>query len=120
MKRLVGQQAEIRQQAEKLSLQLRARGLPSGDLEESVAGMKRLESLAASGRGGEIKRVFDATVLTLRDSQASVAEATGVRRERGGLSNAEATDLWDGLRDDIPAGYEEIVSAYYKRLAEGK
>jgi hypothetical protein len=120
MKRLAGKQAEIRQQAEKLSLQLRARHLPSGDLEESVASMKRFEELARTGRGGEIKRVFDAATTTLRDAQASVAEASGVRREHGGLSNVEAAELWSGLRDDIPAGYEEIVAAYYKRLAEGK
>lgn len=120
LKRLAGQQAAIRQQAEKLSLSLRSHSLPSGDLENAVAQMQRFEDLASNGQGGEIKRVFETTTATLRDAQTTVAAATGVRREHGGLSNAEATELWGGLRDGIPVGYEEIVSAYYKRLAEGK
>jgi len=35
------------------------------------------------------------------------------------MSRQEAAALWTGLQDDIPAGYEDLVAAYYRRLAEG-
>ena len=43
MKRLAGRQTEIRQQAERLNLHLRAHGVPSGDLDAAIANMRELE-----------------------------------------------------------------------------
>ena len=119
MKRLAGKQAEIRQQAERLSLHLRARGLPSGDLGASVAHMRGLEEAALRGDGAVIRQTFDAAVDRVRDARAAVGAAERVRRETAGLSRREAGELWSGLRDDIPPGYEAVVGAYYRRVTGG-
>ena len=119
MQRLAGKQSEIRQAAEKLSLGLRNKGLPSGDLEESILRMHEVETLARAGRGGEIRRAFTEAEGSLREARDLLREDTVVRQERGGLSRQEAATLWTGLQDDIPAGYEDLVSAYYRRLSEG-
>ncbi len=118
LQRLAGRQSEIRQAAERLNLHLRACGAPSGDLDAALAGMREFEALAAAGRGGEIRRAFDATLASMRSLRRAVAAEAATRRERGALPRAEAEELWSGLRDDMPPGYEEIVAAYYRRLAE--
>lgn len=118
MKRLAGKQAEIRQQAERLSLHLRARGLPSGDLGSSVTHMHELEEAALRGDGAVIRQAFDATLARVRDARTAVGVAERVRREAAGLSRREADELWSGLRDDIPPGYEAVVGAYYRRVTE--
>lgn len=118
MKRLAGKQAEIRQQAEQVALHLRARGLPSGDIGASVAHMRDLEAAAHQGDGAIIRQAFDAAVSRVREARTAVGTAERVRRESAGLTRREAGDLWSGLRDDIPAGYEAVVGAYYRRLTE--
>mgnify|MGYP001023600327 CR=1 FL=1 len=55
----------------------------------------------------------------LRDARAAVGAAERVRRETAGLSRREAGELWSGLRDDIPPGYEAVVGAYYRRVTGG-
>lgn len=117
MKRLAGRQTEIRQNAERLNLHLRAHGVPSGDLDAAIANMRELERHAAEGRGAEIRRAFDATLESMRGARAAVAAEAATRRERGALPRETAEALWSGLRADMPPGYEEIVAAYYRRLA---
>lgn len=119
MQRLAGKQAEIRQAAEKLSLGLRRHALPSGNIEEAVRQMRRVETLAKAGNGAGIRRAFSEAVGAMREQRDVLREATEVRREHGGLSRQEAEALWSGLQDDVPAGYEDLVAAYYKRMAEG-
>ena len=119
MQRLAGKQSEIRQAAEKLSLGLRNKGLPSGDLEEAVLRMREVETLARAGRGGEIRRAFAEAEGSLREARDLLREDAVVHQERGGLSRKESDALWTGLQDDVPAGYEDLVSAYYRRLSEG-
>jgi hypothetical protein len=117
MKRLAGRQTEIRQQAERLNLHLRAHGVPSGDLDAAIANMRELERHAIEGRGAEIRRAFDATLESMRSTRATIAAEAATRRERGALPRDKAEALWSGLRADVPPGYEEIVAAYYRRLA---
>ncbi len=118
MQRLAGRQTEIRQNAERLNLHLRAHGVPSGDLDAAIANMRDFERQAQAGKGAEIRRAFDATLDAMRGASATVAAEAASRRERGALPQQEAEALWSGLRADVPLGYEEIVAAYYRRLAE--
>ncbi len=115
--RLAGRQTEIRQNAERLNLHLRAHGAPSGDLDAAIANMRDFERHAADGRGAEIRRAFDATLESMRGARASMAAEAATRRERGALPREAAEALWSGLSADMPSGYEEIVAAYYRRLA---
>jgi len=74
MQRLAGKQSEIRQTAEKLSLGLRNRGLPSGDLEAAILRMREVETLARAGRGGEIRRAFTEAEGSLRGARDTLRE----------------------------------------------
>ncbi len=118
MQRLAGQQTEIRQDAERLSLHLRAYGLPSGDVEAAVSRMREVESLARAGSGAGIRRSFNAAIDTLREARGAISREAVTRRERGALPRQTAEALWAGLQDAMPPGYEELVAAYFRRLAE--
>lgn len=120
MQRLAGQQTEIRQSAEQLSLQLKRYRLPTGDIDTAIGAMKAFEQQAQQARGGELRQSFDTAVGALRDARATVARETGLNRERAAMPHEEAAALWQGLRDGIPKGYEEMVSAYFRRLAEAR
>lgn len=118
MRRLAGRQAEIRQAAEKLTLTLRGQALPSGDLEQSVARMREVEALARAGKGAEVRSAFGEAVGSLRGARDALRGAIAVQGERVGLPRREAADLWTGLQDAVPAGYEDLVADYYRRLVE--
>ncbi|MGI6495780.1 MAG: hypothetical protein ACOX5G_06790 [Kiritimatiellia bacterium] len=118
LERLAGRQMEIRQAAERLSLHLRAYGMPSGDVEQAVRRMREVETLARAGEGGAIRRSFDEAVDSLREARGSIAAAAAARRERGALPRKEAAELWSTLQDDVPPGYEELLPAYFRRLAD--
>jgi hypothetical protein len=118
LQRLAGNQTAIRQDAERLSLHLRAYGVPTGDLDGAVRRMRDVEALANAGEGGRIRRAYDAALDGLREAREAVELEAATRRERGALPRQEAEALWAGLRDELPAGYEEIAAAYFRRLAE--
>ena len=119
MQRLAGKQSAIRQTAEKLSLGLRNQGAPSGVLDEAILRMREVETLARRGRGGEIRRAYTEAAGALREARDGLRQEPVVRQERGGLSRQEAAALWTGLQEGVPVGYEDLVAAYYRRLAEG-
>lgn len=118
MQRLAGKQMEIRQAAEKLSLQLRRYALPSGNLEDAVAHMRDIEKLAQANQSDGVRRAFHQAVDSMREARDTLRQETVVQHEQSGFSREESAALWTGLHDDIPVGYEDLVSAYYRRLAE--
>ena len=120
MARLSGEQGKIRQQAETLSLKLRAYHLPTGDLETSVAAMKQFEKAASTGDGLRVRRMYSRIMDSLEDAQASVRSEAGLHREYSKLPERVREEIMTGLQDATPAGYEEMVAEYFRALAEGR
>jgi hypothetical protein len=118
MARLSGQQAKIRQEAETLSLKLRAYHLPTGDLETSVDQMKQLESAATRGYGPGVRQAYSRVVDSLEDAKSVIRVQTGLRREENKLPPNMRDEIVTGLHDGVPAGYEQMTGEYFKRLAE--
>jgi hypothetical protein len=118
MARLEGKQAEIRQNAERLSLHLRAWQAPTGDIDTAVAAMRKVEALARTGRGGGIRQAYHETLDAMRQARTAVAGEAAVRRERAPMGRSESEELWSALREQLPPGYEEMAAAYFRRLAE--
>lgn len=118
MARLADQQTQIRQDAEALTLRLRAYNLPSGDLESAIGAMKRVEKAARSADGLGLRTAYSLAVDALHDARKTVHFQTGLHRERSKLSAWEREQILVGLRDASPRGYEEMVAAYFRLLAE--
>ncbi len=119
MARLAGQQAQIRQGAEALSLKLRRYKLPSGDLEVSVQAMKRFEEAAKRVDGLGVRRAYSRAVDALAESRRAVRAQAGLYRERLRLPEAIRSEIMAGLRDGTPRGYEDMAAEYFRRVAEG-
>lgn len=117
MARLAGQQAQIRQQAEVLALRLRQHRLPTGDLENAIVAMRRLEDDALRGHGIGVRRAFSHAVDALGESRRAVRGSSGLHREVSGLPEWQREDILTGLREGTPSGYETVTAAYFRALA---
>lgn len=117
MARLAGKQAEIRQEAERLQLHLRAWKAPGGDLDMAVEAMRKVESAARDGQGAVLRQAFDETLNAMRQARTALQAEAQVRREQAPLARQQGEALWATLRDQLPAGYEEMAAAYFRRLA---
>ena len=118
--RLAEQQAQIRQQAESLALQLRRYHLSSGELESSANAMNRLEQSARKNDGLGVRRAFSQAVNSLGAAKGAVQSQIAVRREQDKLPPSAREQMRVGVQDGVPKGYEEMVAQYYRALAEGK
>ena len=117
--RLADQQAKIRQQAEALALKLRQYKLPTGDLEASVQAMKHVESSLQKHDGLGVRRAFSRAVDALQEARQTVKAESSLTRERTKLPAWMRDEITTGWQDGAPRGYEEMVSEYFKALAEG-
>lgn len=120
MPRLAEQQATIRQKAEALALKLRAYHVPTGDLEASIAAMKRFEDAAKKNDGFGVRQSFSRIVDALADAKDSAKQESGLHRERTKLPEWMRDEISTGLQDGVPKGYEEMISEYFRALAENK
>lgn len=119
MARLAGRQARIRQSAEAVALKLRAYHLPSGDLDGAVGAMKRFESAAVRGDGLAVRQAYHHIVDALEEARRVVRAEFGLHRERSRLPDWTRQQIMTGLREGTPRGYEEMIAAYFRALAEG-
>lgn len=118
MARLSGRQSMIRQQAEALSLKLRAYNLPTGDLESSIRNMKEFEMAAKKGDGLRLRRAYSRIVDHLRQSRKAVEGNGSIHREQSKLPDRYRKQIMKGLKDGVPKGYEKMIREYFKVLAE--
>jgi hypothetical protein len=116
--RLADKQAKLRQQAEALALKLRAYKLPTGDLESAIAAMKQVEDAARKVDGAKLRQSYNRVLDTLGDARGAVRSETGLLREQTKLPSWMRDEISAGLQDGTPKGYEEMIAAYFRALAE--
>ncbi|HYE07250.1 MAG TPA: hypothetical protein VEL07_17180 [Planctomycetota bacterium] len=118
MKRLAGQQAQLRSQGEKVALALRQRRMTDGALESAVSAMREVEAAAERGDGGAIRQRYAEAVDALRAARDDIGDgAATLRHERIDLERSARADQLQQSRDAVPAGYEEMVGRYFTALA---
>ena len=120
MARLAGQQRTIRQKAERLNARLKAYRMPTGDLQRAIRQMKRFEKTANRGYGPNIRRSFRNIVHSMRNARKSLQIEAKLRRERIKLPSHMRKQIMTGIQDGIPKGYEEMITRYFRALAEEK
>jgi hypothetical protein len=120
LQRLAGRQTQIRQQAETLALKLRRYKLPSGDLEDAIAAMKRVEESAQAADGLGVRRAYNRAVDALEDSRKAVRAETGLHTEHSRIPKATWNEVMSGFGDGVPRGYEEMVTEYFRQMAMGE
>ncbi|MEK7271132.1 MAG: hypothetical protein AAB215_09365 [Planctomycetota bacterium] len=117
--KLAAKQAEIRQKAERMSRTLNAYRLPSGDMDVAARRMAETEQALKSGRVGSVRQSVHDAVESLRASKASLSASADWAKEKGAVLSPEVRrEILTGLRDEPPAAYKDLVSAYFRALAE--
>ena len=118
--RLKGNQGELRQQAERLQRWLRALHLPSADVEEAIARMKRIEDDLARGQGFDLRQAHADVKEALAVARRALAsEADTLRSKEAALPAEVRREIFSGLREPVPPGLEEVVRAFYEALSRG-
>jgi hypothetical protein len=92
----------------------------SGELETSVNAMNRVEQAVRKEDGLGVRRAFSQAVSALGAAKDTVQTQVAVRREQDKLPPWVRDQMRVGVQDGVPKGYEEMVAAYYRALAEGK
>jgi len=117
MARVAGNQAKIRQEAEALALKLRKYKLPSGDIENAIAFMKKLEAAAKYQNGLGVRRSYNEAIDSLVQARKEIRSEVGVHRERSLLPESTMREILTGFKEGTPMGYEELVSEYFRKMA---
>ncbi|MGD0090194.1 MAG: hypothetical protein ABSE73_09760, partial [Planctomycetota bacterium] len=122
MERLKDAQAQLRQEAEKITTKLTAYHLPSSDMEEAVRRMKKLEDglkSAKSGQGFNLRQARSSVVDSLKDEKKVLQYQAKIMDERSrDLPKNVRHGILTGMQQKAPDGYQDLIEAYYKSLVE--
>ena len=119
MERLKDAQAQLRQEAEKITTKLNAYHLPSSDMEEAVRRMKAIEDRLTSRQGFNLRQAHSNVVDSLRDEKKVLQYQAKINSERSrDLPKNVRHGILTGMQQKAPAGYQDLIEAYYKSLVQ--
>ncbi len=117
--RLAGQQGEMKQRAMALLKKLTDRNLPTGDVQEALRKMSKLQSLKANGGDGvQIRRVKSEMLAALQNARVAVDTAVRAEQEQVRQRRIKSYTVKYQRKEKVPAEYEDYVGHYFKALAE--
>jgi hypothetical protein len=117
--RLNDAQAQLRQEAEKITTKLNAYHLPSSDMEEAVRRMKQIETGLKSGQGFNLRQAHSSVLDSLKDAKTVMHYQAKINNERSrDLPKNVRYGILTGMQQKAPAGYQDLLEAYYKSLVE--
>jgi hypothetical protein len=118
MARLSGQQAQIRQKAEAIALRLRKMKVSTGELETSIAEMRKVEQAAGKRDGIALRQTHSRAIDALRKAKKAVSGDIRVFRQNQKLPKHIRDEITSGYKENLPEGYEEMAADYFRALAE--
>ena len=98
-----------------LLLALQRHNLPTTDLKRALEQLKQIEN---GKQGVDVRQTLNAALKHARRAESSIASAYELRAKQvadGSYKDAHDADTTGGT---VPAGFENMVSAYTKALAE--
>ncbi|HOD81353.1 MAG: hypothetical protein BWX88_02297 [Planctomycetes bacterium ADurb.Bin126] len=117
LRTVLGEEERLRTSAQELVLTLERHNLPSTDLKMAALRMQQISLAIKKGDGVGIRQACDEAIERLNKSRESVAEQIEIREAARAAMQERLTDSAGGY-PEAPAGYENIVGEYFKRLAE--
>ena len=117
--RLQGRQADLRNQAERLQLSLNQLGYNTALLENTLLEFRTIEDELKNGRYRNASRRAQYAIAALRAAKDDILGQAEVRLDRAaGLPRDLQREIVDAFEAGLPKGYEDIIHAYYQKLAE--
>jgi len=119
MKRLAGNQAQLRNRAESVALQFKVANYPTYQLEEAITTMEQIELDLRSGRYRNVLRQKPVLLRTLKDTRAFLVGEIRTSYDRSAPLPPYLRDqLSDARSRPAPEGYQDLIDKYYERLSE--
>jgi hypothetical protein len=119
LQRIGDEQVRIRETAQRALYRLAVRGAPPDTLEHAVRAMRRVEDAARRGDPVALRRACDEAASLANAARQPPAEGAELRDRRGREGAGAAQGDYGAGRAVAPAGYEEMVGAYFRELARG-
>ncbi|HSI34227.1 MAG TPA: hypothetical protein VK986_11620 [Tepidisphaeraceae bacterium] len=118
MKRLADKQAQLRNNAERLNLQLALGRYDNFKLLQAIAMMRRTESDLRANRYQTALRRKDVTLDAIDTSRLLTAGQLHVKQDTSpAMSHKMEDQIKDAMKGDLPAAWSEALKAYYRKLA---
>jgi hypothetical protein len=118
-RRLAGRQADIREKAQQLSGLLKRYQLPAAKLDEAIGQMRQIEDLAGAYRYEGIERIHKVKIENLQQNETFVREKIRLEQERrDAIPPRVRHQITQGLQEEFPEGYEDLIRQYYENLAD--
>ncbi len=119
MERLKGAQASLRNKAERIAMQLRARAFPEEDIAITLAQLRAMEVDLKDGRYTNIARRRDVLLGGLSRSREFVEGTARVELDRSRGPEGFDEEVGSGADEIDPAGYEDLLRAYRDAIRSG-
>lgn len=121
MKRLAGQQADIRARAQQLQFKLDVVNIPSPELDQAIEVMQSIEDDLGNYRYQNVLPKKKMLVDTMRESHESLRQQIHIRGERNVfLPKNDQVEILEALDEDISAEYRDMVAEYFRKLAQAQ
>jgi len=122
--RLKGLQAALRNKAERINVQLKVQGYPSGGLEKAIDVMKQVEDDLDAMSKGIMRAPYrrrELLIKSMSETQRVLkGEARIIGERTSSLPDFMMDDIYKSLDDPTPKGYEDLIGEYQKRLSGAK
>ena len=119
LQRIGDEQVRIRETAQRAAYRLAVRGAPADALEHAVQAMRRVEDAARRGDPVALRRACDEAASLTKDARQAIVEDAELSDRRGRAGAGSVQGDYVAGRAAAPAGYEEMVGAYFRELARG-
>ncbi|HET6249360.1 MAG TPA: hypothetical protein VFE47_16810 [Tepidisphaeraceae bacterium] len=117
MERLAQKQAQLRNAAERLSLNYKVGKYDNFKLDEAIDLMRRVESDIKANRYRNALRKRDVTLDALDTSRQMVAGEVNVQRDTTPTASHRAQDkINDAMKGELPAAWSDALKEYYRKL----
>jgi hypothetical protein len=120
MKATEEKQLNIRRSAQELVLKLESHNLPKMELDKSIQAMKGVEDSIKNRSGVGIRGAFDEVVSSLKKSHSALGRQIALQYTQDQASGRKLDDILSRERQYQFKGYEDMISAYFEALAQGK
>jgi hypothetical protein len=120
LRQVLKQAEDVRGSAQELLLKLRRHRMPTADLKMALLRLEQIKQAMRQGDGVGIRQAYSDAVRHLRATQKQLEEQVEYRRAERAKRLARPRELGgrDGELD--PRGYEEMIGAYFRELAQQK
>ena len=119
MERLAQKQAQLRNAAERLSLQYKVGKYDSFKLDEAIGLMRRVESDLHANRYVNALRRRDVTLDALDTSRLLVGGEVHVQRDTTPTTSKKNQEqINDAMKGELPPAWSDALKEYYRKLGE--